>query len=1687
MGDDIIEFKPSTANQSSNLFDAQFALVKIGDIVTINYGSIEVQFVIREKKYIQNGSNKKYAVRIAGKNLQYSTTAVARIDKPLFNNNKYGVLAVAAANNNSASIPASLIVGTARGAQALGIGFNPDLFDAAHYLLYLALYPDGNPADGYTVLPPVDVTGNQGATPGLYTLDSIVAATNNAFRQAGYNYRFIAFQYQGEFGIMLADSYNNAGFSILNGVVTPNGTFDSTATPVTFINNVVGVIPVSAGFVAPDPLGFSIGGANIASPPYQASYASAEAALLPTKIFLPLKRNNFYVNGTEREKLNIDVGQIIDGYGDGYWIGSIISQTVIPGPSPTGRVETTYSIPLDLSASQLKVGKTLVVQSFDGYGSFPVDFGRFIIQSLSLPCAGISSSTQITVYDAVHGTGISPVATVGVGAEVAIYFSSDSVSINQENSSDYSAVSPFKRHIEIYIDDNSNTFTQERGRFYIGNSSPLIVNGNVPLFSYSELAKLNVVKISPKLRGYQFGSVNKITLNMINYDTTTGIFDGYLSSWDGVNPVTNVGPTTFGKRGEITRFYDETNVDYLDIVFDINTAVSTFSMQQLDFQLFPSLSLDNEQMLIATCQYNDVSTSINYVKDERQFGNIGIKELSTSALQFLSLPERLLHGNGVIRGFDLQNTVNPNGSQIYLMGGEVLVNGNFVQMDATTVNIPLIKEFPLYNVNWLLCINQQGEYQPIPLLDYDPVVGTPNNPTRLFLALNLNNGQTYNLDATTFSDLINKRKDLVPLYIVTSITVPGSGATLPTITLSLSDVRKYVNDIDTNLALRLTSSTAQGNFRNPTSILNWIKYNNLFNGTAILGGANATVTTPVVLSFVSDVLIDGRDNATLTLNSPATIGSNLAIKNLTINFNGGITVNSNTTNVLFDNCVINITVPTNSPPSNVIFDMTGASKITFRNSIINVTYTSLYDNTQVFRGSVFRFTNSNNITFDSVILDVIYNVSPGLYTPGNIFTLVNSVVVKITNSVFSGNFNQFVNNSLSNFVTLQNLTVTSTYNPNAGTSPDSYNGVSYSSADWVNSGQGYIYSNVSSTLTDIQIDNVNFNYQPSVPDNDRYSFINFELSSTNSFLGTVRITNCKFNNLNIGTAIGSVDDYRAAISIINTAPASVAAGFQPILFNILIDQNVCNRNQSIIVTSKTSSGNMVYPGLGVYNCYITNNFCGTIGYWISAGYKVINLIPNGFNDKSTNLCIANNTCHYISNLDHTGHYFLVSKIVGSSTVDQSAYPSGYVKIDSNKANWIHTGIAFEENSSLHITNNVLSAYDTLYVFNFNDGYPNAAYNPSFPLALSPGYAIFVSSNKHVANPAQTPGEGSDSACVITGNVTDSGYFFQLGFIPFTYQYPIGYIYCQSSCNISGNSLKGIAESNGFDSLILLGGRNSNVTNNRVYKGTTSVFAYVTYAQFELPSATGAESTGIVKNNFFDGYSTNSTVFLPTLVNLSLASGAKRWLISDNINQSVVGNIPLLESTSYNYSYFQASPNIANTINPQMANYLPGFITTIAISSGYPSGTNADPRQAQVYQRGFLLNNYLPTNTARILKLDLTMTNNTASGIIFDDTGGNGPGPGANEIDLTITNMTTSASQTIAIGPDSAFNVSLGAAGSSYTLEISSATIPAFSFLDYNLGDQIFVQVSVSINAKEAGAPNPTDVLSIGPLKVTYMW
>src|SRR5690606_18976149 len=122
-----------------------------------------------------------------GTNLLHNTDsgAWARIDRPNFDKNTYGVLATAHANNDlDPSVPSSIIVSSPRGASALGLGFDPTKIDSSHYNLWIQFYPTGNPKDHIINLPPIDVSGNKGTTPGSYTLKSVVHAANDAIRSA---------------------------------------------------------------------------------------------------------------------------------------------------------------------------------------------------------------------------------------------------------------------------------------------------------------------------------------------------------------------------------------------------------------------------------------------------------------------------------------------------------------------------------------------------------------------------------------------------------------------------------------------------------------------------------------------------------------------------------------------------------------------------------------------------------------------------------------------------------------------------------------------------------------------------------------------------------------------------------------------------------------------------------------------------------------------------------------------------------------------------------------------------------------------------------------------------------------------------------------------------------------------------------------------------------------------------------------------------------------------------------------------------------------------------------------------------------------------------------------------------------------------------------------------------------------
>jgi hypothetical protein len=651
------------------------------------------------------------------------------------------------------------------------------------------------------------------------------------------------------------------------------------------------------------------------------SYFTAAASQQPAKLFVPLRRNNYYVNGSETERLaientnNVFTTQALDGYGDGYWLATVQDAT-----AQVGRVQTTYRIFQDLSNTGLKVGKTIVVQSL-GTGSL-IDFGRYIIQAVSYNCAP-NVYTDITVYDSVHAKGFSPSLTIQPFAKVAVYFSSDSVSFNTESVTDFVLPTPsgqFKRHFEVYVNDSGQTFTHERGRMSL--SSTLVTVNDSNLKASINLNKFDIIAVSPKLRGYQFGTVNKITLNVTSFVSATGIFTGNLASYDGVT-FTHLGPTTIGKKGETIRFYDETNTDYIDLIMDPNTTLTDFSNQTIDFQLFPTLQLDVELMLIGTCQVNDATQIVNKIVDKRQFGNISEKDLSTSVFSFMSAPEKYLHSNGIIRGFDIFNLFSGSQGIVNLSGGVILVNGKLIDINNDTVSLPIIKETfnsATYPVNWAVCINDSSEYVTIPLLDFDSVLGSPSTTARTFTAAEFVSGTTYTLPAVLFSDLINKRTDLTVLYVISSV-ITGTPSS-PVITLASKDARKFVYKKDWGERATLCVDSNNGEFRSFEALASWINLNSSYNATFNIKGLFTTFPSST-LSYNVPVKFMGDGTATFTPNTTLSV-LNVELNNITLNvqtldFNGspmnGCTINLNPTggghlvtfNTLITNTTINIT------------------------------------------------------------------------------------------------------------------------------------------------------------------------------------------------------------------------------------------------------------------------------------------------------------------------------------------------------------------------------------------------------------------------------------------------------------------------------------------------------------------------------------------------------------------------------------------------------------------------------------------------------------------------------------------------------------------------------------------------------------------------------------------------------------
>jgi hypothetical protein len=884
-GDKVIKFIPPIDAAERLVFESQFSQVRSGDIVRLTYGdgyNFEAQYIVESSRYIP-GSD--YFVRLDSNNLIETLDAYARIDRPLFDPNVYGVAIVAPSNATPiGDFPGyfpSVTICDPRSASVLGIGFDPNQIDAQHYKLYLQMYPTGNPADKVITLPFIDVSGNAGATPGKYTLDSIVLATNNSFRSAGYNFRFLAFQYEGNFGIAMSDPFNAAAFSIVSGDWS-SGLPDEGS----FTKNVIGdVNPDNKQY---DALGLGENHSGSASPAYRGTFVDVADAQNPAKIIMPRKERFYVSNGSRRDFLRSAVGLY-----DGYYLANIIERV-----ETINSVETSYIVEGRLDTVGLTQGKTLTVLPDIDPSSTVLyndnDYGRFIIKSVVYQpsCFGDPEKTIITVINGVHGSGDPKGDSSGptFPFKVRLHFGNDTVGFNINHMIDGSTPSAnnYHRLFEIYVDQNAKTFSHERSRMKIQSDS----GTNLGTKNW------HINSVSPKFRGYLDDGASEfnrfIRLKVLSYDSYSGEFEVQIGKRP--NPPTGTGifvpgEIVKGRKNVPFRVFDETGNDFIELEFiessDVSSPiiVNTF----VDIEVFPSLELDDELLLLATCEVNwnpEDGLLVDRVRDRRPIGSISEKEFTQSAKRFITSGDRALHSNGIIRDLGFTGISLQDDSTLLFNGGEALVNGTIVNVNNGKVVIRGIigkYDVPGNPIDWVVCVNEVGDFVTYPLTDVKE---------QFFVKASFGN-PNYFIPSVTFSEVVNDRKDLVPLVILTNVA-----GTI----YNVRDVRRFISDETFNIPFVWSEDDGKSfaNFRSADALQAWvsnINSNNLYLRQKIIVRGDIVLTSSLDLSEVPNLTIEaeGRNSARITVNSDTglILGSNTTIKNVNFVYNPITTAPSN--------------------------------------------------------------------------------------------------------------------------------------------------------------------------------------------------------------------------------------------------------------------------------------------------------------------------------------------------------------------------------------------------------------------------------------------------------------------------------------------------------------------------------------------------------------------------------------------------------------------------------------------------------------------------------------------------------------------------------------------------------------------------------------------------------------------------
>lgn len=880
-----------------------FSELKVGDILRINYGGFLSNYVVNNFEYTPSSV---YNVYLDGYHLAEGSVSVV-IEKSQFDDNSFGKLAITACNHdyttldpaNASYAPSSIIVIPPNAAMVCGMNLDLSKLDENHHYLYVAFYPRGNPAVEniiYPALQRIDVTGNNGTTPGAYTLSDVVHNVNSTLRSSGFNIRMAAFDYKGQFGLALTDNVDNAAFSIISGV--------STTSAGEFMLNVVDITNPTM-----DPLGLGVLNANVATQKYVDTNST-------TNVIVSRRIKDYVVNGTVLDYL-------ARGYNtnnDGYYSGQLTSTFIVGG----SRLAATYRIEQDIENKNLVPGSTVTVLPMDYLTPYSAtDHGRFIIDSIDTTCEGYSFVNVISI-PSFSGNALS--STVVPPQNVRIYFGSDCVNVPRQ-------VANSKVNFEIYIKSNGETFAHKRAYLPLQSGSGTLLDTTSGVDIKTNVG-WHIHQVSPKLSGrIRSGSVTTekyVRFVVGNHNTSTGMYEGWICQATTSTGTTLLnGKTVLNRIGDVGRYYDINGVDYIDISFDATTLgfSGPGAYRYVDIQIFDSLRF-NENYMVLGCfeqlNFNSESTIWN-ILDLRNFGNTSEKQLSTTAIKLIESGDRLLHANGVFNGFDYDSRGT---TSIKFKGGSCLVDGVIVNKDDFVAQFYNVYSRSITEIKFAVCLDLNGNVQLLPFdtyLHYEDVVYA--------------SGAAGRISFYTLQYINQHRKDLLPLYVVI-LNVNSSVYNIA----SYEDIRRFVsnNEYKENLVLYSSSDSSNtfeafGSFASWHAIANYAVYSGLSNSVIRVKGYTNIVTTdlgPVDFRGKAVTIIGESGNTVNVIGTQSGIllNSNITINGL--NFVRWLTATGASTQTFAENAV-------NKSELLLDFESTQGSPVLYQNiEIKNCSFTS---------------------------------------------------------------------------------------------------------------------------------------------------------------------------------------------------------------------------------------------------------------------------------------------------------------------------------------------------------------------------------------------------------------------------------------------------------------------------------------------------------------------------------------------------------------------------------------------------------------------------------------------------------------------------------------------------------------------------------------------------------------------------